>query len=191
MFVTMMFSNPKEATMNKLTDQISTAGKGNMEAALKLANLSMDAAIQLTHLQMEAAKAFVAEQSASVQSLGSTTDPRKTPVVSNKSVEKAAEGALDYSRKIYEITAQTQHQIAAVMQERFNAMRQEMQGVMTELLQKSPGGADPAVNAIKDAFASAQQAFDAMSKVAKQGAGAAEANVKAAVSSAAATTKRK
>ena len=55
--------------MNKLTDQISTAGKGNVDAALKLANLSMDAAIQLTHLQMEAAKAFVAEQSASVQSL--------------------------------------------------------------------------------------------------------------------------
>ena len=177
--------------MNKLTDQISTAGKGNVEAALKLANLSMDAAIQLTHLQMEAAKAFVAEQSASVQSLGSTNDPRKTQVVANKSVEKAAERALDYSRKIYEITAQTQQQIAAVMEERFNAMRQEMQGAMTELLKNAPGGADPAVNAMKAAFASTQQAFDAMSKAAKQGADAAEANVKAAVSSATATTKSK
>src|SRR5207344_1960414 len=108
---------PKEAMMNKLTDQITTAGKGNVEAALKLANLSMDAAIQLTHLQMEAAKAFVAEQSASVQSLASTNDPHRTPVASNKAVEKAAEGALDYSRKIYEITAKTQHQIAAVMEE--------------------------------------------------------------------------
>jgi phasin family protein len=177
--------------MTKLTDQISTAGKGNLEAALKLANLSMDAAIQLTHLQMEAAKAFVAEQSASVQSLASTNDPRSTPVVPNKLTEKAAEGALDYSRKVYEIAAQTQQQIAAVMEERFHAMRQEMQGAMTELLQNTPGGAGSAVDAIKAAFASTQQAFDAMSKVAKQGADAAEANVKAAVTNAAATTKRK
>ena len=177
--------------MNKLTDQISTAGKGTVEAALKLANLSMDAAIQLTRLQMEAAKAFVAEQSASVQSLGSTSDPHRTPVVANKLTEKAAQGALDYSQKIYEIAAQTQQQITAVMEERLNAMRQEMQGAMTELLQNAPAGAEPAVNAMKAALASTQQVFGAMSRSVKQGADAVDANVKAAVSNAAATTRRR
>jgi len=177
--------------MSKLVDQVSTAGKGNVDAALKLANLSIEAALQLMHLQMEAAKAFVAEQSASVQTLASANDPRSTPVMPNKLVEKTAEGALDYSRKVYEIAAKTQHEISAVMEERFNAMRQEMEGAMTELLQHAPGGAEPAVNAMKAAFASSQKAFDAMSKVAKQGASAAEANVKAALSSAAAATRKK
>jgi len=184
-------NNLKEATMNKLADQIGTAGKGNVEAAFKLANLSMDAATKLMHLQMEAAKAFITEQSASEQSSKSADDPRSAPVVPNKLIEKAAEGALDYSRKLYEIAAQTQRQIAAVMEERFNAMRQETQGAMTELLQNAPGGAEPAVNAMKAAFASTQQAFDALGKAAKQGVDAAETNVKAAASSAAGTTKKK
>ena len=140
--------------MNKLTDQVSAAGKGNVEVALKLANLSIEAAVQLTHLQMEAAKAFIAEQSASVQKLTSAVDQGKPPAIPNKLAEKAAEGALDYSRKVYEIVAQTQHQITAVMEERFSAMNQEMQGAMTELLQHAPGGAEPAVNAMKAALAS-------------------------------------
>jgi phasin family protein len=176
--------------MNKLTDLISAASTGNVEAALKLASLSMDAATQLMRLQMEAAKAFVTEQAASVQSLGSVNDTRSTPVATSKFAEKAAEGAVDYSRKVYEIAAQTQHRIAALMEERFNAMRQEMEDAMTGLLQNAPGGAEPAVNAMKAAFASSQQAFDAMSKVARQAADAAEANVKAAVSSAAATKRK-
>lgn len=177
--------------MNKLTDQISTTGKGNVDAALKLANLSIEAANQLMNLQMAAAKAFVNDQSASVQTLASAHDPHSMPAMPTKLAEKTAESALDYSRKVYEIAAHTQQEIAAVMEERFNAMRQEMQGAMTELLQHAPGGAEPAVNAMKAAFAATQNAFDAMSKAAKQGVATAEANVKTALTSATAAAKKK
>lgn len=171
--------------MNNPIEEISMVGKGNMDAAMKLAELSVEAANQLMRLQMEAAKAF---RSASVQALASAHDPKSMP---NKLAEKGVESALDYSRKVYEIAAHTQQEIAAVMEERFNAMRQQMQGAITKMFEHAPGGAEPAINAMKAAFASSQNAFDAMSKAAKQGTDAAEANVKTVLTSAAGVTKKK
>ncbi|MGH8618878.1 MAG: phasin family protein [Burkholderiales bacterium] len=175
---------------NKLTDQISAAGKDNVDAALKLASLSVATAERLMRLQMEAAKAFVTEQSANAQALAGARDPESMLTMRSKLAEQAVERALGYSRSVYEIAAQTQHEIAGVMEERFNAMRQDMQGAMEEMFKNAPGGAEPALNAIKAAFASSQNAFDTMSKAAKQATDAAEANVKA-IMSAANATKRK
>ena len=171
--------------MNKVIEQMSATGKGNVEAALKLAKLSAEAANQLMHLQMEAAKSLMSGQAAA------THDAQSNSSMPAALAEKAAEGARDYSRKVYDIAAQTQHEIAAVMEERFNVMRQDMQVAMEELLKHAPGGAEPAVNAMKAAFASSQNAFEAMSKAAKQGVDAAEVNLKAAMTSATAATKKK
>ncbi len=158
--------------MKTLTDQISTIGKGNADAAQKLANLSINAALQLTQLQMDAAKTFLTTQSASAQKLMSAHDPKGASLMSQKSAENATQGALDYSRHVYEIVSHTQHEIAAVMEERFNVMREQMQAAMGEWLKQAPGGSDPAVNAIKAAFVSSQNAFDALNKAARQGANA-------------------
>jgi phasin family protein len=177
--------------MNKLIDQISTTGKSNMDAALKLAKLSAEAANQLLRLQMEAARTFMAEQSASVKNLASPGDSKGMTAAPGKVAEKAVESAVGFSRNVYEIAAHTQHEIAAVMEERFNAMREDMQKVMEEMAKQVPGGAEPAVNALKAAFASSQNAFDALSKAAKQGADAAETNLKSALSGVAAATKKK
>jgi len=176
--------------MKKLTDQISAAGKGNVDAALKLASLSVATAERLMHLQMEAAKAFVTEQSANAQALARAGDPESMLAVRSKLAEQAVERALGYSRSVYEIAAQTQHDVAGVMEERFNSVREEMQGAMEEMLKSAPGGAEPAVNAIKAAFASSQSAFETMSKAAKQASDAAEANVKALMSAANAAKKK-
>ena len=177
--------------MNKLVDQISTTGKGNVDAALKLAKLSAEAANQLLGLQMEAAKAFMTEQSASVKNLSSGGDPKGMTAAPAKAAEKAVESALGFSRNVYEIAAHTQHEIAAVMEERFNAMREDMQSVIEEMAKQVPGGAEPAVNALKAAFASSQNAFDALSKAAKQGAHAAETNLKTAMAGVTAATRKK
>ena len=176
--------------MNTVTDQIGAAGKGNMDAALKLASLSVETAEWVMRLQMDAAKAFVTEQSANAQALAGAGDPESMLAVRGKLAEQAVERTLGYSRSVYEIAAQTQHEIAGVMEARFNAMRQEMQGAMEEMFKHAPGGAEPAMNAIKAAFASSQNAFDTMSKAAKQATDAAEANVKAIMSAANATKKK-
>ncbi len=163
--------------MTNPIEDMSLVGKGNMDAAMKLAKLSAEAANQLLNLQMEAAKTFATDQAASVQTLASGHNPQGMPVMPNTLAEKGVASAVDYSRKVYEIAAHTQHEIAALMEERFNAMRHEMEGAMAKLFEHAPGGAEPAMNAMKAAFASSQNAFDAMSKAAKQGTDAAEANV--------------
>jgi phasin family protein len=162
-----------------------------VDAALKLAKLSAEAANQLLRLQMEAAKAFMTEQSASVKNLASAGDSKGMTAAPAKAAENAVESALGFSRNVYEIAAHTQHEIAAVMEERFNVMRQDMQSVIEEMAKQVPGGAEPAVNALKAAFASSQNAFDALSKAAKQGADAAETNLKTAMAGVAAATKKK
>lgn len=158
--------------MSKLIDQMSATGKESVDAALKLASLSAEAANQLLRLQMEAAKAFVTEQTASVKSMAAGTDAKGRAAAPGKVAEKAVESALDFSRNVYEIASNTQHEIAAVMEERFNVMREQMQAAMGEWLKQAPGGSDPAVNAIKAAFVSSQNAFDALNKAARQGANA-------------------
>ena len=177
--------------MNNPIEEISMVGKGNMDAAMKLAKLTAEAANELLHLQMEAAQAFVAEQAASVQTLASAQNPHGMPTMPNKLAEKGVESALDYSRKVYEIAAHTQHEIAAVMEERFNAMREEMQGAMAKMFEHAPSGAEPAMNAMKAAFASSQNAFDAMSKAAKQGTDAAETNMNNTLTSIATATRKR
>jgi phasin family protein len=176
--------------MNELKDQISAAGKGNVDAALKLASLSMETAERLMRLQLEAAKAFVSEQTENAKALTSAGDADSMLAVRGKLAEQAVERALGYSRHVYEIAAQTQHEIARVMEERFNAMHQNMQGAVAEMFKNAPGGAEPAMQSIKAAFAASQSAFDTMSKAAKQATEAAEANVKAIMNAATAAKKK-
>jgi len=92
------------------------------------------------------------------------------------------ERAVAYSRGLFELTTQTQHEISKILESQFADANRNLTAALDNAARNAPAGSDAAVAAVKSAIAAANSAYDNMSKAAKQVAEIAEANVTAATS---------
>jgi len=99
---------------------------------------------------------------------------------------------------VYEISAQTQEELAKMVEAQYAEFQKSVAGLLDQAAKSAPAGSDVAVAAVKSAIAAANSAFDNMNKAAKQVAEITEANVAAAtnatvkaVGATAATAKKK
>jgi len=95
--------------------------------------------------------------------------------------EASVANAMNYSRTVYEVAAQTQAELTAMLEERLESLNKGVAGAMSKAGGgTAPAGADFAVAAMKSMMAATAAAVDSMTKAGKQMAGMAEAGVKAA-----------
>lgn len=172
--------------MFNATEKFAALNKANTETALSFANIALDSAARLMDLQLSAAKAIVADSARNAKILSQVKDAQGLMALQSELVQPSIEKAVEYSRSVYEIAAQTQSKIGQILEQRASEFSQEAVTAMEQAVKTAPAGvgADAAVAAMKSAVAAASSAYDTMSKTAKQVADLAEANVTAITSKA-------
>lgn len=163
-------------------EQLSTASKANVEAALNLANAAFASAERLAALNLNTARSLLEDTVNNAKALMAAKDMQELLNLQASMSQPAMEKAVAYARSLYEIASQTQEEFGKIFEGQFAEVNRNVTTVLDKAAKNAPAGSDVAVAAVKSAIAAANSAYDTMTKAAKQVAEIAEANVAAATS---------
>jgi len=170
--------------MYNATEQFAEMNKANVEQVTKLAAVALQNAEKLFNANLEAAKFALAQGVEGAQAAASVKDVQQFFTLPGKYAETGVQGALGYSRSIYEIASETQAQYTALAEEAFAAYSKGLASWVDKAGANAPAGSDVAVNAFKSTFAATSAAFDQFQKATKQVVDLADASVRAAAANA-------
>ena len=160
-----------------MDEKISALNKKHVETALQAAQIVFDSIEKLAWLNIEAAKLLFQEGVASAKTLASVTDIEQLNEWRDGQARAGADKVLGYSRNVYEIAFKAQADIGELLERSLLKLAQEVREWVEVALKSSPVGQSEAA---KTAMANAQAMIEGISKAAKQAAGYADANVRAA-----------
>ena len=172
-------------------EQFPELNKKNIDNALRIAKTTMESSERLIKLQLEAAKQAIEENAKNAKALSEVQDLQEVMALRAKLAGSGVEHALSYSRKVYEVAAQAQAELAELFEEGLSAYTENLVNVVEKTTGSAPAGSDLAIAALKSTVAATQAVVDSMSKAARQVANAAGAGVKAAPPAAAAKAPKK
>ncbi len=162
--------------------QLSEIAASNVEAALRLAQISLDSFEKLTQLNLATTKQHIDAAVKNTQALTHVKDVQQAVAARNTISEATLENAISYSQGVYDIAAQAKNEMGQLVEERIAALNKAVIGGMDQAAKNAPAGTDVAVNAVKSTIEATTTAVDNLTKAAKQVAEFADASAKAAAS---------
>lgn len=161
-------------------EQFAAANKATVDSLLSVANTALASAERIAALNLNTARAALEDTVTGVKSVLGAKDPQAALAAQTSLAQPAVEKAVAYSRSVYEITTQTQQELAKAVQSQFGDFQKSVAGLVELASKSAPAGSEGAVAAIQNAIAAANSAFGNMNSVAKQFAETAQANFTAA-----------
>lgn len=165
--------------MSLTTEQFAAANKATVDSLLAVANTALASAERIAALNLNTARAALEDTASGVQSVMGAKDPQAVLAAQSSLAQPAVEKAVAYSRSIYEITSETQQELAKMVEAQFGDFQKSMANMVELAAKSAPAGSEGAVAAIQNAIAAANSAFGNMNAMAKQFADAAQANIAA------------
>ncbi len=160
-------------------EQFAAANKATVDSLLSVANTALASAERIAALNLNAARSALEDTASGVKSVLSAKDPKEALAVQSSLAQPAVEKAVAYSRSVYEITSQTQQELAKMVEAQFGEFQKSVAGMVELATKSAPAGSESAIAAIQNAIAAANSAFGNMNSVAKQFAETAQANMAA------------
>ncbi len=170
--------------MYNATEQFAELNKANVEQATKLAAVALQNVEKLFQANLDAAKFALSQGVESAAAVAAVKDIQELSAVRAKYAENGLQGALGYSRSLYEIASETQAQYTALAEDAFASYTKGLASWVDKAGENAPAGSDVAVNAFKSTVAATTAAFDQFQKATKQVVSLADASVRAAAANA-------
>lgn len=170
-------------------EQFTAANKATVDSLLSVANTALASAERIAALNLNTARSSLEDTASGVQAVLGAKDPQAALAAQNALAQPAVEKAVAYSRSVYEITSETQQELAKMVQAQFGDFQKSVADLVEKAAKAAPAGSEGAVAAIQNAIAAANSAFGNMNSVAKQFADAAQANIATATKAAAKKSK--
>ena len=161
-------------------EQFTAANKATVDSLLAVANTALASAERIAALNLNTARSTLEDGVSSVKAVLGAKDPKEALAVQSPLAQPAVEKAVAYSRSVYEISTQTQQELAKMVSAQFGDFQKSMAGMLEMATKSAPAGSESAVAAIQSAIAAATSAFGNMNSVAKQFSETVQANVAAA-----------
>ena len=161
-------------------EQFAAANKATVDSLLSVANTALASAERIAALNLNTARSALEDSVSGVKSVMGAKDPQAALAAQTALAQPAVDKAVAYARSAYEITSETQQELAKMVEAQFGDFQKSVAGMIEMATKSAPAGSESAVAAIQNAIAAATSAFGNMNTVAKQFADAAQANVTAA-----------
>ena len=165
-------------------EQVVAAHKANVETLFGLTNKAFEGVEKLVELNLQVAKAALGEVADNTRAVLSVKDAQELLALQSSMLQPAAEKAASYSRHLYDIAAATQAEVAKVAETQMADAQKNFASTVDSALKNAPAGSENAVALVKSAMAAANNAYESVSKAAKQAADVAEANFTAVTNTA-------
>lgn len=145
-------------------EQFNEVQKKNLDAAMRLAQLSIENSQRIVELQVETAKSLFEDGVHNAKALSDVKDPKQVMDLRTQFAQATTERMLACARKIAEITTETQAEFGRMVGQQLTSGSQDMAEAMQKMLTGMPVGSHQTTNAIQTAMDSARQAFEQITK---------------------------
>lgn len=176
----MTFNNEKFVAANKET----------IDSLLAVANTALASAEQIASLNLNTARSALEENVSGIKAILNAKDPQAAIAAQTALAQPAVDKAIAYSKSMYEITSQTQQELAKLVEAQFSGFQKTVSGLLEQAAKSAPAGSESAFAAIQSAIAAANSAFGNMNTAAKQFSEVAQANIASATKAATAAVKK-
>ena len=160
-------------------EQFAAANKATVDSLLSVANTALASAERIAALNLNTARSALEDTASGVQTVLSAKDPQAALAAQKSLAQPAVDKAVAYGKSVFEITSQTQQELAKMVEAQFSDFQKSIAGMVEMAAKSAPAGSEGAVAAIQNAIAAANSAFGNMNAVTKQFTDAAQANIAA------------
>jgi phasin family protein len=167
-------------------EQIAAAQQANAEVAMALVRTALTGVEKLAALNLNAARDFLDTTVSNTQALMGAKDVQDLTKINTTLTQPNVNKMMDYSRNVYDLITQMQKEITEVVEGQYSSFNKTAASAIEKTTASTPVGGDVVAAAMKTMLSASTQAFDNMTRIAKQMADIADANVAAATT---ATTK--
>jgi phasin family protein len=166
--------------MSAFPEKFTEANKAAVEAALGYSTIVLDSAEKLLELNMKVARTALAENAKSLKALTEAKDVQQFAALQQSLAQPTIEKAVAYSRALYELSTETQADLQKFVETHMAEAKKSVSEVVENLVKSAPVGSEAVQAAVKSAMAAANNAYETVSKAAKQVADITEAGVASA-----------
>lgn len=166
--------------MNMNIEQLAASNKAAVDSLLAVANTALATAERVAALNLGAARTALEDSASATKAVLSAKDPQEAVAVQSSLVKPAVEKAVDYSRSLYEISSESQQQLAKMLESQFADFQKQVATLVEQASKVAPAGSETIVSAMQNAVNQANAAFGNMTAMAKQITDVAQANIAAA-----------
>ena len=165
--------------MSLNVEQFAAANKATVDSLLAVANTALASAERVAALNLSTARSALEDVASNARHVMEAKTPQAALEAQKAMAQPVMEKAAAYSRSIYEISTQTQQELAKMVEAQFSDFQKSIAGMVEMAAKSAPAGSEGAVAAIQNAIAAANSAFGNMNAVTKQFTDAAQANIAA------------
>ena len=166
--------------MNLTPEQIAAAQKANLETLSGLTNQALQSIEKLVELNMHIAKASLGDSMNNAKKALEIKDIQQLLAHQASIVQPMAEKIMAYSRHLYELAHETQASFTQSAEKEFQAGQKKINALVEDWTKNAPAGSDAAVQAMKQAIASANNVFETSQKAVKHAMEVAKTNLSSA-----------
>lgn len=165
-------------------EQFAASNKATVDSLLAVANTALATAERIAALNLGAARTALEDSATATRAVLGAKNPNEAAALQSSLVQPAVEKAVSYSRSLYEISSESQQQLAKMLETQFADFQKQVAGLVEQATKAAPAGSEGIVAAMQGAIAAANSAFSNMTTMTKQFAETAQANITAATKAA-------
>lgn len=165
-------------------EQFAASNKATVDSLLAVANTALATAERIAALNLGAARTALEDSATATRAVLGAKNPNEAAALQSSLVQPAVEKAVSYSRSLYEISSESQQQLAKMLEAQFADFQKQVAGLVEQATKAAPAGSEGIVAAMQGAIAAANSAFSNMTTMTKQFTETAQANMTAATKAA-------
>ena len=177
--------------MNLTQEQWAAAQKANLETLSSLTNQALQSIEKLIELNMHIAKQSLSDSMTSAKKALEVKDIQQLLAHQAEAVQPMAEKIMAYSRHLYDLAHETQNNFTKSAEKEFQAGQQKINALVQEWTQNAPAGSEAAIDAMKQAIASANNVYASSQKAVKHAVSVAQTSLNSATQTAMKKAKKK
>ena len=172
------------------SEQLMALNKAQLEAAARFAGVALQGAEKMMELQFQAAKAAFSDGLDNARAFAAVKDVQELTSLKDSLAQPSMEKATAYAKSVYDAALETQSQLGGLLEEQVAEFNKQIVSVLEKLGKDAAAGSEIGISALKSGIAAINSAYDNLSKLTKQFAETAQANVEAATRQAANEAKK-
>jgi phasin family protein len=145
-------------------EQLSELQRKNLEAAMRLAQLSIENSQRIMELQVDTAKSLFQDGVKNAKALAEARDPQTVMSLRTDFARETTERMLGCARKIAEITTSTQAEFGRMVSEQLTTGSKEFMEAMQKAMSGMPITTHNVPESFQAAMNTAKSAFDQITK---------------------------
>jgi len=146
------------------TEQFSEIHRKNIEAAMRLAQLSVENSQRIMTLQNDLAKDLFEESVENAKAQAGTADPQEMLALRARYAQDTAQKVMATAQKIAEVGNDTRAQFSRLLTEQLAAGSQEVVEAFQSFFATLPGQNPNVMDTVQQAMATANRAFEQMAQ---------------------------